>query len=173
MKSQVFSGFDDNLSMNSIKIIFMMIITLQLNLSWGASTFKLNAGTKELLLQSSDSEWNEFCRGEKFGCARFKTRTGKDKNNFGFIKALPEQSNFTSLNKFCTDLFSESKLIDQELFGFSAPTENIQACSWSSKTDTTIVILKDSIIFLVTISDVTQKSAIITMMNKAKFYEKR
>jgi hypothetical protein len=139
-----------------------------------SSVIKINAGTKIISFNTTDIEWDDFCLGNNFGCARYKTiNTSGTKPDFGFIKILSDKILSPNFSKYCNDTFNELKVLDKSLTNFSESSEkSFSLCSWKSKEETTFMIWKDGISLLISTSEATPRPRVISLMSQAKFYER-
>ena len=140
---------------------------------WASVAFKFSAGSKILDLYQSGTEWSNFCYGQSLGCARFKTKVKGDKVNFGFVKILSDKIVKADFEKFCKGTFSETKKIDSYTSGFVGKKDHdFEMCSWAGIKDSTIVIWKDGVSLMITMTEKGETSSVISMVKGGKIYDK-
>lgn len=140
-----------------------------------SSTFKINAGAKLVNFNTPNIEWSDFCLGNELGCARYKTLDpAKRKPDFGFIKILSDKILVKDFLQYCKDTFKELKMIDRNLLDYSEKTEKSHTqCTWKSKNETTFMIWKDGVSLLLSTTEENPQPRANTLINQAKFYERR
>lgn len=154
-------------------LTLIVLIAFLVSESW-ASSYELAVGKRKVHLELNQTDWSDFCLKEKYGCARFFIGSRQNPSSIGFIKALSDRpSSQGELKNFCRETFEQTKKIVTDTKDFTFHSDgHLTYCSWSSSKEITLLTHKENITFMISASNKALTTSLLTMINRAKLYEK-
>lgn len=151
----------------SLQLFLVLIIST----AFGSSSITLKAGSQQIIIDSKNIEWTDFCGPGKYSCMRFKSKFNGKKFKFGLLKVISDQIDQNKFPELCKSTFESTQKIEAQTQNFLAEKNaSTLSCQWTTGPDANLLIWKNGVVLMASISDKNDLSKIKSIVEEARFY---